>query len=286
MKNKKNLGKKTGRIMVFGGVYSNLQALQKMMQIAENEQIAPDNIFNTGDVVAYCSQPLECVQLIKEWGINSILGNVEISLRDDEMDCGCNFSDGSRCDIFSKKWFPFAQQQMNEAAKKWLCTLPHFILFEYAGLQACVLHGSFANTSEYIFASDKWDKKARNFESAGADVILCGHSGLPFSQTKNGKYWLNAGVIGMPANDGSTRVWYMILDDSEGQFQYQHRPFEYDFESAYQLMLLHQLPIQYAETLRTGLWDNCEILPPMETALQGKEILLSCVDKKQPKIIL
>lgn len=35
-----------------------------------------------------------------------------------------------------------------------------------------------------------------------------------------------------------------------------------------------QLTPEYANTLITGLWDNCEILPPYETKTQGQKINL------------
>ncbi|HET8828476.1 MAG TPA: metallophosphoesterase family protein, partial [Pelobium sp.] len=72
MENIKNLGALEGKILVFGGVYSNLQALEAIKKIALAHEIAKKNIICTGDVVAYCAQPKECVQLIKDWEINCI----------------------------------------------------------------------------------------------------------------------------------------------------------------------------------------------------------------------
>jgi hypothetical protein len=100
---------------------------------------------------------------------------------------------------------------------------------------------------------------------------------LPFNDIQNNQYWLNSGVIGMPANDGTRRVWYMILDDANG-FSFEHRFFEYDAEEANHLMVKNNLPSQYAKTLLTGLWDNCEILPETETSVQGKELIFEISD--------
>jgi len=60
----KAAGTLTGKILVFGGVYSNFQALQKMQEIATELQIAPSHIICTGDVVGYCAQPEETVQSV------------------------------------------------------------------------------------------------------------------------------------------------------------------------------------------------------------------------------
>jgi len=266
MKTNKHIGTLTGKTLVFGGVYSNFQALKKLIEIAESEQIPSQNIICTGDIVAYCAEPERCVQAIKDWNIHSILGNVEIQLRDEEEDCGCNFNDGSRCDIFSRQWFPFAQAKTSEDSIDYFKTLPDHLSFNYAGKKCTVVHGTYFETSGYMFKSTDWTEKQENFDAANADVILGGHCGLPFNDIQN------AGVIGMPANDGTRRVWYMILDDADG-FSFEHHSFEYDAKMANQFMVENNLPCQYAETLLTGLWDNCEILPETETSRQGKELV-------------
>ncbi|MEO1261321.1 MAG: metallophosphoesterase family protein [Bacteroidota bacterium] len=263
-----DLGKISGRMLIFGGVYSNLQALEAMYQTAENQGIPAKNIVCTGDVVAYCAQPEESVRLIRDWGIHCITGNVEIQLATGQDDCACDFVEGGRCDSFSRLWYPYAQAKVSESSLDWMRNLPAFLQFEYAGKQVAVVHGSFHYTAEFIFQSTDWSVKQKNFTDLKADVILAGHCGLPFVHEKNEKLWLNAGVIGMPANDGTPRVWYLLLDDRDG-FQYLHRPLMYDYKKASMLMMENNLPPEYAKTLVTGIWDNCEILPEAETKTQG-----------------
>lgn len=195
-----------GKILVFGGVYSNLQALEAMQQVAENQGIAPGNIICTGDIVGYCAQPSECLDVIEEWGIHAIQGNVEENLLSGNDDCGCNFTEGGRCDMFSRQWFPFAVSKMTERNLAYLKTLPQTLDFQYLNKKIKVLHGSINHISEFVFKSTDWQIKADSFEKTKADVILAGHCGLPFVDEKDGKTWLNAGVIGMPANDAQTSV--------------------------------------------------------------------------------
>lgn len=268
-----DLGQLRGPLLVFGGVYSNLQALEAMMSIAKAQGFTPEQIICTGDVVGYCARPEETVQLIRDWGIHCIAGNVELQLREGEEDCGCDFNDGSRCDIFSRQWYPYAQAILSKEAIDWMHSLPHHLVFRYAGLRSRVIHGSVEEVSGYVFASTPWQKKIEQFKRAGADLILGGHCGLPFSENQENRHWLNAGVIGMPANDATTRVWYMTLADQQG-LQYKHHSFNYDHTAAAAEMREKQLPEAYALTLETGLWDNCEILPKTETVQQGIRIVL------------
>lgn len=267
-----DIGNIKGRLLVFGGSYSNYQALQRLKEIAEDEGIPISNIICTGDIIGYCAQPEECVNLIREWGIHTIAGNVEIQIREALDDCGCNFEKGSRCDLFSRTWYPYAVKNTSQESKDWLHTIPDFIEFQFAGMNGLVLHGGISNPSEFIFKSSPWRTKKVVLDSTYSDFILAGHCGLPFNNVSDGKYWLNAGVIGMPANDATHRVWYMILDDSNG-FTFEHRSFEFDYQTTADLMSENALPESYIKTLSTGLWDNNDILPEEETILQGKKIV-------------
>ena len=94
-----------GKILVFGGVYSNLQALEALQKVAEKEGISPDNIICTGDIVGYCAQPSECLDAIEKWGIHAIQGNVEENLLSGNDDCGCNFRGGGDAIYFHANGF-------------------------------------------------------------------------------------------------------------------------------------------------------------------------------------
>lgn len=271
-KTTKQLGNLRGKLLIFGGVYSNLQALEGLLQIAEEEEIPFSNIICTGDIVGYCAQPMPCLELIKDNGIHSIAGNVEIQLREEQEDCGCDFTDGGRCDIFSKNWYAYAQQKLDPNFIPWLNELPDFLQFSYAGKKVTVVHGSYAYTSEFIFKSSSWETKEVSFAQSESDVIIAGHSGLPFFENRKEKLWINPGVIGMPANDGETDVWFGILDDENGELFFEFLNYEYDHDQAADLMEENNLPTTYAQTLRNGIWDNCEILPDAETKSQGKQI--------------
>lgn len=267
-----HLGTRTGRLLVFGGPYSNLQALHALKGIADQHQIPALNIICTGDIVGYCAQPDESVQFVNKWGVHAIQGNVEQNIIQGEDDCGCNFAEGGRCDLFSRTWFPYAVRSLSEESVSWLNTLPLQLSFRYAGKSVAVLHGAATGIADFVFASTPWSAKEASFAATGAEVILAGHAGIPFANECSGQHWLNAGVIGMPANDGTPSAWYLLLDDTDGQFTYSFHAFTYDNQTANQLMIANHLPDSYAQTLLTGIWDNCEILPDAEKAAQGRAI--------------
>ena len=269
-----DIGKLYGKVLLFGGVYSNLQALEALIAIAKSEGIPPKNCICTGDIIGYCAQPEETIQTFKNWNAKSIAGNVELQLRNGEANCGCDFTSGSRCDNFSRQWYPYAQSKLSKDALNYLKTIPDHIKFNFGGKDCAVVHGSYFNVSDFIFNSTAWKTKQPNFEATQSDVIIAGHCGLPFYTKNNTQLWLNPGVIGMPANDGNTSVWYAVLDDTTAPFNFEFRKLIYNHTLTNTLMLNGLLPESYAKTIGSGIWDNMEILPETERKLQGQPIEL------------
>lgn len=267
-----NIGELKGKVLLFGGVYSNLQALDAIAGIAKKEGIKSENCICTGDIIGYCAQPEETISFFQNWNARSIAGNVEIQLSENAEDCGCDFTKGSRCDDFSQLWYPFAKSKLSRNSLSYISKLPEFITFTYASKRITVVHGSYFNTSEFIFKSTPWEQKEANFKETKSDVIIAGHCGLPFNDRQNNLLWLNPGVIGMPANEGQTAVWCIILEEKDGELTFEHQRLTYDFETTAKLMIENKLPQEYAKTIVDGIWDNMEILPEAEIKQQGKQI--------------
>nr|WP_198664919.1 arsenosugar biosynthesis-associated peroxidase-like protein [Lewinella sp. IMCC34191] len=265
------LGNRTGPLLLFGGVYSNLEALQALRQRADELGIPSENVICTGDTPGYCADPEASLNLLEDWGCHAIAGNVEINLREGIDDCGCNFSDGSRCDMFARLWYAYAREEVGERGMAFMHTLPPMLDLEYAGKRIRVLHGSVDHESEFVWKSTPWETKQRNFDEADCDIIVAGHSGLPFADGQDGKLWINTGALGMPANDGTPRTWYAMLHEGEDGPEVSFHALSYDVARAKEKMLRHRtrLPLSYAATLTTGIWDNTEIMPATEAGREG-----------------
>ena len=210
-----------------------------------------------------------------DWGIRVIAGNVEININEGLDNCGCNFVEGGRCDLFSKDWYPYILDNISESSKSYLKNLPHFIKFNFSNKSFFVLHGGLENPAEYIFKSGKDDLKESILSKTQSDFIIAGHCGIPFHQKLSNGFWYNAGVIGLPANDGKPHVWHLSIKSKNDQIILNHKSFNYDHRLSAKLIIEKNLPESYAKTINNGIWDNCEILPPSETALQGQEITLT-----------
>ena len=109
-------------------------------------------------------------------------------------------------------------------------------------------------------------------DAVGCDGVIGGHCGLPFTRVAGRRIWHNAGAVGLPANDGTPRVWYSVLTQRDGGIAIDHRPLDYDHERAASKMRARGLPEAYAEALETGLWPGMDELPAAERARKGVAI--------------
>jgi predicted phosphodiesterase len=270
-------------LLVFGGPYSNLAATQAMRAKAERLGIPPNQIICTGDIVAYGAEPEETTQAIRDWGIHVVAGNCEEQLAAGAADCGCGFDEGSACDLLSKGWYPFANSRISDAGRAWMGQLPATLRFTYGGLRFRVIHGGVRQTNRFLFASDRAEL-AEEAALADADVIIAGHSGLPFAARVGPALWFNPGVIGMPANDGTPDVWYgLITPDPEiGSLTFATRRLGYDHHVAAAGLRRQGHANGYARTFVTGLWPSLDILPDAERAATGVRLKQTSVRLRLP----
>lgn len=268
----RNLGRLKGSLLVCGGAYSNLQAFEAMRAEAARRGISADRIIHTGDVVAYCGDARATTEALKTSGIHAIRGNVEIQLGDDAADCGCGFESGSACDRLARDWYAHARATMTPELCAWMGALPDAMIFEIGGVSARVIHGGVAETSRFVFASAPDSVFESEFDAAGANLVIAGHAGLPFTRRIGNRVWHNSGALGMPANDGTPRVWVSVISADAGGLSIEHVPLAYDHDAAAAQMRASGLPEPYAAALTTGLWPSLDVLPPNERAATGRPL--------------
>lgn len=258
-------------LLVFGGPYSNRAATSAISEVAHDLGIPPSHVICTGDVVAYCGEPEETITLVRDWGCHVVAGNCEESLSSGAADCGCNFEEGTACARLSKGWYPFADARVSAKSRAWMTALPATLAFRYAGRSFRVVHGSIAETARWVFASDT-ARIATEWRDAGADIVIAGHCGIPFASRVGRGAWFNPGVIGMPANDGTTDSWYGLVAPVDGGLALSLHRLAYDHQAAAAAMRRSGHANEYARTLVTGIWPSFDVLPPAETAATGKRL--------------
>jgi predicted phosphodiesterase/uncharacterized Fe-S cluster-containing radical SAM superfamily protein len=258
-----------GPALIFGGPYSNLQATAAVLDEAARLGIPASRIICTGDLVAYGGDPAATIDLVRAAGIHVVMGNCDEQLGRGADDCGCGFPEGSACERASAAWFAYADARVGRDDRAFLATLPRRIDLVIGGRRLAVIHGSVSRINQFVFASTAAAIKRHELDLAQADGVIAGHCGLPFTQTVDGKLWHNAGVVGMPAHDGTPRVWCSVLTPVDGGLSIEHRALAYDHTAAAAAMARAGLPTDHREALATGFWPSSDVLPYREIRESG-----------------
>ena len=257
-----DLGDIPGPILIFGGAYSNLQATQALIDAAHTHGIPAERCVFTGDSIAYCGSPSETLNLLRDFGCPMIIGNCEIELAAGGDTCGCGFAAGSTCDLLSRGWYAFANQQVSADQRKFMGSLPDHLIFTHYGKRYIVLHGGFCHVSQFLFPATPDQDFIRVINEVKRDLgvfdgVIAGHSGIPFQKSIKGVTWFNSGAIGMPVHNGSSTTSYGILD--AGSFKI--HDLSYDHQMAQNAMITAGLDLGYRTALETGYWPSEEVLP-------------------------
>jgi len=257
-----DLGVLSGELLVFGGVYSNLHALDALIDRANDMGIPASNMICTGDVVAYCAYAEASVERIRALGCPVLMGNCEQQLADDADDCGCGFEEGSTCSLLSRTWYAHAKSQITQSSRDWMAGLPERIIFTHNGLRYGVVHGGASDMSRFLWSVTAEAELQAEIDLLEAQVgpvdrILSGHSGIAMTREVGTKLWINAGAIGMPANDGDIDTHFSVISEKT----IENKLLEYNIEAAFQAMQATSLTQGYHAALKTGYWPSQDVLP-------------------------
>lgn len=246
-----------GPMVLFGGTCSNLQATEALVHAAGGR---PG--LSTGDAVAYCADPNETVDLLRDAGFAAISGNCEQRLGEDADDCGCGFAEGSTCDRLSAAWWSYLQATLSPDNRAWLRSLPALGRFTQSGLAYGVLHGGVTAVNRFLWPSSPDTAFLEEIDALEAmmgpvDGIVAGHCGIAFQRVIGRHHWINPGSVGLPPHDGRTVTRYAVLSGGEVVI---HR-LPYDHGTAAARMAAVGLTQGYDRTVTNGLWPSEDILP-------------------------
>ena len=253
----RDFGHMDGSVVLFGGPYSNLQAMEALVR-----EINGRDAVCTGDIVAYCAQPNETLRVFSEHGYSCVAGNCEAQLIENAEDCGCGFEARSACDVLSDGWWRHLRSGLDPAFLPFLEALPDIGSFVHQGRRYAVIHGGVRDISQFIWPSSP----EATFRAVIADVeaeigavngIVAGHCGMAFHRVIGDHQFINTGAIGMPPHDARPETRYVVLENGEVTV---HR-LGYDHPAARGRMEEAELTQGYHETLSSGVWPSEDVLP-------------------------
>ncbi|MFN8373663.1 MAG: metallophosphoesterase family protein [Anaerolineae bacterium] len=214
-------------VTIFGDIHANLPALEAVFHDMEARQL--DNLYCLGDLVGYGTFPNEVVEFIRRRSIPTLMGNYDQGVGNDSDDCGCAY----KTDVDRKRGelsIAWTNAHTTPENKAYLRTLPAHIPLQLGPLQVLLVHGSPRKVNEYLFEDRPDDYFERIMDVAHADVLVCGHTHLPYHKIlPSGRQIVNAGSVGKP-KDHDARACYVVLTASGRDLNVDFIRVPYDIE--------------------------------------------------------
>jgi len=233
-------------VALLGDVHANLPALEAVLDDADRH--GAEAVWNVGDFVGYGAFPEQCVRRLRACGSVHVAGNYDRKVL--------------KFPRRQAKWrkakapakflaFQWAWERLSEDSRTYLASLPREARLERAGRRVLLTHGSPASESEALTEDTPEARLAELAALADADVVVCGHSHVPFVREAAGVLFVGTGSVGRPEG-GDPRACYALLHADEDRVLVTHRRVGYDVEAAAAAIRDAGLPEEFAQMLHRG----------------------------------
>lgn len=202
-------------IGLISDVHANIYGLKTA--ISAIREAGADSIFCAGDIVGYYPFINETINLLREEGVNCIIGNHDAIL-------------AGRLQAEKSLWNDYALDYASEHIEPdnldWLRKLPSTMKLNVEGINIEMYHGSPWNPlEEYVYPdNDNFER----FSSSTSDFLILGHTHWPlFKQVKKTTV-VNPGSCGQP-RDFKPGSCYALLETEDRKIEFYRAP--YDLET-------------------------------------------------------
>ncbi|MEQ8578092.1 MAG: metallophosphoesterase family protein [Balneola sp.] len=202
------------RIAIISDIHANLPALEAVF--LELDKYKPDKWLCLGDIVGYGPYPSECIDLIKERKIQTVLGNHDAGVAGI---IGLNhFRDPNR------KLIALTRKKLSKDQLEWLKELP--VKIENTKENYVAVHASPIEPLKWAYV-DSAIKARKIIDKLNHKICFVGHTHMPaivadrigvMNFEKDYRYLINPGSVGQ-SRDGDYRASCMLLDIEKGSIE-------------------------------------------------------------------
>jgi putative phosphoesterase len=223
------------RLAVIADVHSNLHALRAVM--ARIDALGADMTVCAGDIVGYGAQPNQCTYQMRELASAAVAGNHDLSALT---------RDTTLMNRYAAEAAIWTADKLEKGARQYLSSLRTTAKLQMEGRSMGLFHGSPRDVAEYIYEDAAGDGLVRE---AGCDIVILGHTHIPFIKRTASGLIVNPGSVGQP-RDGNPDASFAVLDPANLSAQVVR--VEYDVEAAAESIMSERLPAFLAERLLRG----------------------------------
>ncbi|MDP8011519.1 MAG: metallophosphoesterase family protein [Thermoplasmata archaeon] len=207
-------------LIVISDVHANIIALREIYK-----RFNFGIVIHAGDIIGYNPYPYETIQFFIKQKIKTILGNHDRALINGDT-FGLN--------EYASMAIEWTMQHLDNYSIEYLKSLKKSIKMNIFGKRVAVYHGSPKNDDEYIYEEDLEE----NIIPKDVDVLILGHTHIPYVKRFNEKIVINPGSVGQP-RDGDPRASFVRIDEN---WNARIERVEYDIEEVYKKIEESGLP--------------------------------------------
>jgi putative phosphoesterase len=237
------------KILLISDIHGNYPALE-----AVSRAIAPlgcAHIFNCGDSLVYAPFPNETLDWLRSHQAFTIRGNTDDRVI--KLLKGKSFKKPSKPE--KRIMYTSTAAILSPANSAFLLEMKKKKILRLGQSFIGLFHGSPADHEEFL-GTDTSDKRFKDLaKETTCEVVITGHSHIPFYRHVNGVHFINPGSVGRMC-DGRPEASYAILDLDQGKISVDHHRCAYDVEAVVRALADHQLPAIYGAMFRTGSKHN------------------------------
>ena len=216
------------KVAFLSDIHANFPALWSAMEDARHR--GARSFVVAGDIVGGGPHPVEVVRFLMKKRVAAIRGNVDrrtLSQLNKPKKLEKKAKEGTLAAL--ARW---AALQLGEEERAWLSALPSELRLTFGQSSVLVVHGSPIGDEDYVYPSITTTALAAKLKEEKPDLLVCGHSHVPFVRKVAGTLVANCGSVGKPI-DGDPRGSYALVDfQGRGAMSARIVRFEYPVEEA------------------------------------------------------
>jgi putative phosphoesterase len=226
------------KIGVISDIHANLHALEAVFEDAKQRGITV--FLNAGDIIGFGAFPNEVIEALYSKNALSVIGNLDLEILDKSQ----------KVKGAKKFSVEYAREVLEKSHETYLRSLPIKLELEIAQKKLLMIHGSPDSIEEHLRHDTPDERFQELAKTAGADLIIFGHSHEQFTKQANGALFINPGSVGRPG-DGNPQAAYAAI--SVSPFSVELIRVSYDVEAAADALRRRRAPESYAQMLLRGL---------------------------------
>jgi len=228
------------KVAVIADIHSNIIALQEVIRHVKNS----DLILCAGDLIGYNPWPNECIRLIQQNRVQSVIGNHDAAIvagSNDIMNPQAKFA------------LQYTHQIISDENVEYLSSFSKKLTIQVEDVKLCIYHGSpLFPLKQYVYPWAPQGFLRMLVDMAESDILILGHTHIPMVFNFDDKLLINPGSVGQP-RDKNPQASYMILQIEGERINVEQHRVDYNIDVVMSKIIEVGLSTFLAHRLKRGV---------------------------------